>query len=214
MLPSRWSTSSTLARSFEAGERTESFFACWPLRMRVSISPRGSVIAIALSLPARLGHARDHALVGEIPECDPVEAELAIIAARAAGGGAAVAHAGGIPVARDFRQLEARDQPRGIVERVIVGDRLQLRVTRRVLLHEPLAPLVLVHRTQFRHGLKLFSWGGLRRLLFFSLRFRREREPEQPAQLARFVVGVGSGGDDDVNPTHFLDAVVADLRVV
>jgi hypothetical protein len=35
------------ARSFDAGVRTESLRARWPLRMRVSISPRGSVKAIS-----------------------------------------------------------------------------------------------------------------------------------------------------------------------
>jgi len=33
----------TRVRSLDAGLTTESLRACWPLRMRVSISPRGSV---------------------------------------------------------------------------------------------------------------------------------------------------------------------------
>ena len=37
-------------RSFDAGVRIESLRACWPLRMRVSMSPRGSVIAISATL--------------------------------------------------------------------------------------------------------------------------------------------------------------------
>ena len=49
-------------------------FACWPLRMRVSISPRGSVIAIFVPLPARLGDAGDQALVGQFPQHDPRQA--------------------------------------------------------------------------------------------------------------------------------------------
>src|SRR3546814_4515596 len=33
----------------------------------------------------------------------------------------------------------------------------------------------------------------------------------QAQQFARFVVGLGGGGDDDVHATHLLDLVVADL---
>src|SRR6478735_5633204 len=214
MYPSRWRTSSTLARSLDAGERTESFFACWPLRMRVSISPRGSVNAISRSSPARLGQARNQALETQVPNLDPVEAELAINAARAAGGGAAVAHPGRVSVARNLGQLEARDQTLALVARLVVRDRLEARVLGRILLHELLAPLVLVDGTQFRHGLKL-SYGRLRGLLLFcGLNFGfggRERETEQTQQLARLVVGLRGGGDDDVHPTHLLDLVVADL---
>src|SRR5690606_18159887 len=107
------------------------------------------------SSPARLDQSGNQALVAQIPELDPVEAELAIGAARAAGGGAAIAHAGRVPVARDLGQLETRDQALGFVERLVVRDRLQLRVLRGILLHELLATLVLVDGTQFRHGLKL-----------------------------------------------------------
>src|SRR6185369_14538603 len=121
--------------------------------MRVSMSPRGSVIAILNPLPARLDDARDQALVGQFPEHDPRQAELAIIGARTAGQLATVANPRRIPVARDFGQLEPRDQALGLVPGFVVRDRLQLRVFRRVLENELLAPLVLVDRTQFRHDL-------------------------------------------------------------
>src|SRR5690606_41045990 len=72
---------------------------------------------------------------------------------------------------------------------------------------------VLVDGTQFRHGLKL-SYGRSRGLLFFGLGLglrRREWETEQSQQLTSFFVGLGSGGDDNVEATHLLDLVVADL---
>src|SRR5690606_38090094 len=107
------------------------------------------------SLPARLRNARDHALVGKIAEFDAAEAELAIVAARAAGGGATVANPGRVGVARNLGELEARDQALGLVERLVVGLRLEARILAGILLHELLATLVLVDGTQFRHGLKL-----------------------------------------------------------
>src|SRR5215213_4835267 len=127
--------------------------ADWPLRMRVSRSPKGSVIAIPLPLPARLGHARDQALVGQLPKHDPRQAELAVISARPAGQLAAVADPGRIRIARHLSHLETRDQALGLVPALVVRDRLQLRVLRSMLLDELPAPLVLVDRTQFRHDL-------------------------------------------------------------
>src|SRR6478672_5349527 len=121
--------------------------------MRVSMSPRGSVIAILKPLPARLGYARDQALIGQLPEHDPRQAELAVISARPAGQLAAVANPGGVPVARQLGHLQARDQALGLVLRLVVRDRFELRVLRRIFQDELLAPLVLVDRTQFRHDL-------------------------------------------------------------
>src|SRR5690242_2895767 len=121
--------------------------------MRVSRSPRGSVIAIRKSLPARLDDAGDQALVGQLPEHDPRQAELAVISARAAGQLAAVANPRGIPVARQLGHLQARDEALGLVLRLVVRDRLELRVLRSLLLDELPATLVLVDRTQFRHDL-------------------------------------------------------------
>src|SRR3982750_2952170 len=140
-------------RSFEAGVRIESLRACWPLRMRVSMSPSGSVIAIRIPLPTRLHDTGNQALVGQVPEHDPRQAELAIISARPSGQLAAVADARRVPVARQLRHLETSNQPLGLVARLIVRDRLELRVFRRILLNELLATLVLVDRTQFRHDL-------------------------------------------------------------
>src|SRR5215467_4389976 len=78
------------------------------LRMRVSMSAIGSVSTVSL-LPARLRHARDRALVRELPEADPAEAELAEDRARAAAPVAArvVAHLVllGSPLLDDERRL-------------------------------------------------------------------------------------------------------------
>src|SRR6185437_8026267 len=59
------------------------------LRMRASMSATGSV---SIALPARFRHARDHALVCQVPQADPAQAELAGHGARPA---AAVAPAVG-----------------------------------------------------------------------------------------------------------------------
>src|SRR5919204_2055095 len=65
---------STLRR--EDGIDAVSCSALLALRMRVSMSATGSVSIFAL-LPGALGHARDHALVGEVAQADPAEPELA-----------------------------------------------------------------------------------------------------------------------------------------
>src|SRR5690349_17261837 len=51
--------------------------------MRVRKSAIGSVIDIALDLPARLLDARDQALVRDVAQADPAQAELAEVGARA-----------------------------------------------------------------------------------------------------------------------------------
>src|SRR3954468_16828800 len=75
---------------FECGITTSSWPACRPLRMRVKKSAIGSVIDIALYLPARLLDARDQALVRNLAQADPAEAELAEVRARATAALAAV----------------------------------------------------------------------------------------------------------------------------
>src|ERR1700748_1122019 len=61
--------------SFEAGMLADACMARFALRMRESMSAIGSVI-IAAS-PRALRHAGDHALVRELPQADPAQAELA-----------------------------------------------------------------------------------------------------------------------------------------
>src|SRR5436190_21906744 len=72
----------------EVGISTVSCSAWLALRMRVSMSPMGSVIIVAS--PARLRHARNHALVRKLAQADPAYAELAEVGARAPAAAAAV----------------------------------------------------------------------------------------------------------------------------
>src|SRR5216683_7748050 len=107
MYPSRFSTSSTLERILDAGDATTAWRALCPLRIRVSISPRGSLIVIeATLLPARLDHPRDLPRGGEFAQRDARHPELPVIAARAAGQGAAVTHAGLGAVARQLGEFQ------------------------------------------------------------------------------------------------------------
>src|SRR3954447_13263566 len=68
---------------FEWGITTSSCPACSPLRIRVRKSAIGSVIDIALDLPARLLDAGDQALVRDLAQTDAAEPELAEVRARA-----------------------------------------------------------------------------------------------------------------------------------
>src|SRR5215213_5518008 len=69
--------------------------AAWiPLRMRVRKSAMGSVID--MRSPARLRHAGDVAVVRELAQADPAQAELAVDGARAPAATAAGVLAGGI----------------------------------------------------------------------------------------------------------------------
>src|SRR4051794_14196408 len=63
------------------GMITVSWAAWMPLRIRVRKSAMGSVID--MRSPARLRHAVDEALVGELAQADPAEAELPVHGARA-----------------------------------------------------------------------------------------------------------------------------------
>src|SRR3954447_26230624 len=69
--------------SLDEGISTVSWAAVIPLRIRVRKSAMGSVIDMERS-PARLGHAGDHAVVRELAQADPAEAELAVHRARPA----------------------------------------------------------------------------------------------------------------------------------
>src|ERR1700759_3088379 len=161
--------------------------------MRGSRSPTGSLIAISKPSPARLGHAGDHPLIGEITQDDTSEVELAVVTTRTTGHLATVGDSGRVPVAGKLRHAKARDQTLALVQALVGRDRLQLRVLRSSLLDERAAALVLQHGTQFRHDLSSLS--SLRGLLLFGLLFLREGEAEETQQLASFVVGVGAGRD-------------------
>src|SRR5262245_52787471 len=97
------------------------------LRMRVSISPIGSFTAICLCplLPARLDHARDQTLGGQLTQLVAAHLELAVVAASAARDLAAIADADLGAVARHLGQLQARCKALLGGTLQIVGDRLQ-----------------------------------------------------------------------------------------
>src|SRR3954451_22487586 len=79
--------SSSLIR--ELGSSTRSCSALLALRIRVSMSAIGSVSTSDFLLPRALGHARDRALMGELPQADAAEPELPVDRAWAAAAAAA-----------------------------------------------------------------------------------------------------------------------------
>src|SRR5919206_1021585 len=68
--------------SLDDGISTVSCAAMIPLRIRVRKSAMGSVMLMA-DLPARLGHARDEALVRQLAQAQAAEPELPIDGTRA-----------------------------------------------------------------------------------------------------------------------------------
>src|SRR3954447_14341276 len=78
----------------ELGMTTSSWAAWMPLRIRVRKSAMGSVID--MRSPARLRHAGDVAVVRELAQADPAQAELAVDGTRAPAATAAGVLAGGI----------------------------------------------------------------------------------------------------------------------
>src|SRR4051794_39265704 len=81
--------------SFDDGMFTSSCEAMIPLRMRVRKSAIGSVWDIRSALlPGGLGHPGDEAVVGQLAQADPAEAELAIHGAGPAAAAAASVLAG------------------------------------------------------------------------------------------------------------------------
>src|SRR6266508_4571674 len=84
----------------EVGISTCSCSALLALRIRASMSATGSV-SIGSPSPTAVGHARNDALVRELPQADPAEAELAEHGTRAS---AAVA-ARVVPHAKLLRPL-------------------------------------------------------------------------------------------------------------
>src|SRR3954469_4291088 len=75
MYPSSFRRRAISSFSFEVGISVLSCSALLALRMRVSMSATGSV-SISSLLPGALCHARDDALMGELPQADPAEPEL------------------------------------------------------------------------------------------------------------------------------------------
>src|SRR3546814_1062742 len=104
-------------------------------------------------LPARLDHARDLPLRGELPEGDAAQLEAPVARSRPAGEIAPVAAAGRRRVARQLGQLEASGKSLLGGRAAIVGERLQTLALRRIALGQPLAMLVLLDGTLLRHDL-------------------------------------------------------------
>src|SRR6185369_2940682 len=104
--------------------------------MRVSISPKGSLIAISRipPLPARLDHAGDLPGRGQLAQRNARQFELAIIRPRTARQLAPQAVASGGRIARQLRQLETRRELLLDREILVVRDGLEPRALGRVLL--------------------------------------------------------------------------------
>src|SRR6516162_4092368 len=152
MYPSLFKTSSTLARNFEAGEAMTAWRALCPLRIRVSISPRGSLIVIGIFLPARLDHAWNLPGGGEFAQSDARQLEFPIIAARAAVEGATIANPRFSAVAWQLRELQLRRKPL-FGRRVAVNrDRLQAGAFSGDALGELAPPSVFLDRTPLCHS--------------------------------------------------------------
>src|SRR5664279_895290 len=87
MYPCSLRMRATYALRLDEGIATSWCCALAPLRRRVRKSATGSVIA--MGSPARLRHAGHVAVVGELAQADPAQAELAVHRARAAAAAAA-----------------------------------------------------------------------------------------------------------------------------
>src|SRR5262245_28360487 len=130
----------------EAGTVTLSRRAAWPLRMRVSKSPTGSVIAMVYGppLPARLHHAGQGAQRGELPQREARQLELAINRPRTARYLAPIADARRRGVARQLGELQAGAEALLRAQPVVHRHRLQLGALGGILLRHLLATLVLL----------------------------------------------------------------------
>src|SRR6185312_6488039 len=160
MYPSRRRTSSTLARSFDAGAATTAWRARCPLRMRVSISPSGSLIDIDnASLPARLDHAGDQPGRGELAQRDARQLELAVIPARTPAQFAAVVQPRVRAVAGQLGELELRLEAVFRRRVAVAGERLEPGAARVDALDQLRASRVFFDRALFCHGIE-FSAGN------------------------------------------------------
>src|SRR5919197_4011423 len=81
MYPSSLSRRAISSLTREVGIWAVSCSALLSLRIRASMSAIGSV---SIASPGTLGHARDHARVGEIAQADPAQPELPVDGTRSA----------------------------------------------------------------------------------------------------------------------------------
>src|SRR5262245_45618913 len=124
------------------------------LRMRVSRSPSGSVIAMSHGppLPTRLDHARDLAGRCKLSQRDARQLELAVDAARAAGQLTAIVLAHRRGVARQLGELEARRKALLHGQSFVIRGRLEPRPSRRILLRHADALVVAFDGTRLGHS--------------------------------------------------------------
>src|SRR5471032_4637 len=136
----------------EAGTVTLSRRADWPLRMRVSKSPTGSVIMVyGPPLPARLHDAGQSARRGEFAQREPRKLELAVHGPRTARDRASVANTRRRGVARQLGELEPGAEALLRRQLVVHRHRLQLGALAGELLRHPGAAVVLLDRTLLGH---------------------------------------------------------------
>src|SRR6185295_3712325 len=127
--------------------------------MRVSISPSGSFMGLRL-LPARLHHPGNHALARQLAQHVAANLELAVIAARATGQLAAVAHARRRGVARQLGELEPRGKALFRLPGQVGGELLQLFALARVLRHQLAPMVVLIDGTDLSHAFLQRPYSG------------------------------------------------------
>src|SRR5258708_37135262 len=130
----------------EAGAVTLSRRAAWPLRIRVSKSPTGSVIAMVygLPLPARLHDAGQSARRRKLTQRKARELELAIHRARPPRNRESVANARRRRIPRQLGKLDPGADTVLGAQLVVHRHRLELVALGGVLLRHPGAPVVLL----------------------------------------------------------------------
>src|SRR6266404_1856571 len=138
----------------DAGTVIVSRRADWPLRMRVSKSPTGSVIMVyGPPLPARLDDAGQSARRRKFSQRQARKLEFAVHGARTARELAPIADARRRRIARQLGELEPGAE--ALLRRQLVVDShgFQLGPLGGVLLRHSLAPLVLLDRTRLGHSM-------------------------------------------------------------
>src|SRR6478735_2587514 len=184
--------------------------------MRVRKSAIGSVIDIAIDLPARLLDARDQTLVRDLAQADPAQAELAEIRTRATAALAAV-----VVARRVLRRARLLDTLGSLGHLLVllrifegsvalfVARGLRLLVSLRILFLQLLegSGLSLRLRLALRVGNGGFG-GGLLGLTRGAI---DEREAEGVEQGIALLVGLRRGRKDDVEAADGVDGVVIDL---
>src|SRR5262249_43013132 len=150
--PSLFNTSRTLARKVEPGVVTFDINRNCALRMRVIISPIGSLSAISfLPLPARLHEPGDQPVRTEFAQSDTRQFQLRIISAWTAGEFATIANAFARRIARKLLQFQDRGKTLLDRQLLVLDDRAEFRTLRRILLRQAPAHFVLLDHAFLSH---------------------------------------------------------------